>query len=98
MESYTSQVVTKQICITKEDDIFGTTRLTEMVYEIYPEALAGVIRFVAEHWKKPIIITENGVSTSNDKDRVEFIERALTGVCQCVEVEINVIGYIHWSF
>ncbi|MDF2674463.1 MAG: glycoside hydrolase family 1 [Clostridiales bacterium] len=73
------------------------TRVTEMGYEFYPEALQGVIRFVSEHWKKPIIVTENGVSTNNDKERVEFIERALTGLQQCIEEGINVIGYTHWS-
>lgn len=74
-----------------------TTRLTKMGYEYYPEALGNVIRFVAKHWKKPIIVTENGVSTDNDEERVEFIKRALTGVHQCLEEGIQVIGYIYWS-
>jgi Beta-glucosidase/6-phospho-beta-glucosidase/beta-galactosidase len=73
------------------------TRLTEAGYEYYPEALAGVVRFVSKHWKKPIIVTENGVSTSNDKDRAEFIERALNGLYECIDEGINVIGYMHWS-
>lgn len=73
------------------------TRLTVAGYEYYPEALAGVIRFVSKHFHKPIIVTENGISTSDDKDRVEFIERAITGLYQCVEEGINVIGYMHWS-
>jgi len=73
------------------------TRKTKMGYEYYPEALAGVLRFVAKHWNKPIIITENGISTDNDEDRVEFIERALKGVRQCVEEGIPVQGYMYWS-
>jgi len=72
-------------------------RLTKMGYEYYPEALAGVLRFVDSHWKKPIIVTENGVSTDNDEERIEFIERALNGLHQCIEDGINVIGYTHWS-
>lgn len=72
-------------------------RLTKMGYEYYPEALAGVLRFVAKNWKKPIIITENGVSTDQDEERVEFIERALTGVHQCINEGINIIGYTYWS-
>jgi len=39
-----------------------------------------VIRFVAGHWDKPITVTENGISTSDDKDRLEFIQIALAGV------------------
>jgi beta-glucosidase len=73
------------------------TRLTKMNYEYYPEALGNVIRFVSKHWSKPIIVTENGVSTDHDEERVEFIERALTGVHQCIEEGINVIGYTYWS-
>lgn len=73
------------------------TRLTKMGYEYYPEALGNVLRFVSKHWDKPIIVTENGVSTDNDEERVEFIERALIGVHQCLEEGINVIGYTYWS-
>jgi len=72
-------------------------RLTKMGYEYYPEALGNVLRFVSTHWDKPIIVTENGVSTDHDEERVEFIERALSGVHQCIEEGINVIGYTHWS-
>ncbi len=74
-----------------------STRVTEAGYEYYPEALAGVVRFVSKHWEKPILITENGVCTSDDQERVEFIESALTGLHQCIEEGINVIGYLHWS-
>lgn len=73
------------------------TRVTKMGYEFYPEALGNVLRFVAKHWEKPIIVTENGISTDNDADRVEFIERALNGVYQCIEEGIHVIGYTYWS-
>lgn len=79
--------------IVKQKDI----RITKMGYEFYPEALAGAIRFVAKHWDKPIMITENGVSTDNDEERIEFIERALHGVRECVEDGIQIIGYLHWS-
>ncbi|MFC4323710.1 glycoside hydrolase family 1 protein [Litchfieldia salsa] len=73
------------------------TRLTKMGYEYYPEALGNVLRFVSKHWNKPIIVTENGISTDQDEERVEFIDRALTGVHQCIEEGIDVIGYTHWS-
>ncbi len=72
-------------------------KLTKMGYEYYPEALAGVVRFVSEHWNKPIMITENGISTDNDADRVDFIEHALKGLFQCIEEGIEIIGYMHWS-
>lgn len=73
------------------------TRMTEADNEFYPESLAGVLQFVSKHWKKPIIVTENGISTSNDKDRVEFIDGVIKNLYKCVEEGINIIGYIHWS-
>lgn len=73
------------------------TRLTEVGNEFYPQSLAGVVRFVSKHWGKSIIVTENGIATSNDKDRVEFIEGAISGLYRCIEEGIDVIGYMHWS-
>jgi beta-glucosidase len=73
------------------------TRLTEVGNEFYPLSLAGVLRFVSKHWKKPIIVTEHGIATSNDKDRVELIEGAIAGLHECVQEGIDVLGYMHWS-
>lgn len=80
--------------VVKPDE---NTRVTKMGYEFYPEAVGNVLRFVTNHWDKPIIVTENGISTDNDEERVEYIQKALTGVYQCIEEGIPVIGYTHWS-
>lgn len=71
--------------------------LTQMNYEFYPEALANVIRKVAKQFRGNIIVTENGIGTSDDTRRVEFIRRALTGVQSCIEEGIPVKGYMYWS-
>ena len=71
--------------------------LTQMSYEFYPEALANVIRAVAKEFKGDIIVTENGIATSDDSRRVEFIRRALAGVEGCIADGIPVKGYCHWS-
>lgn len=71
--------------------------LTQMDYEYYPEALEHVIRKVHEELDIPIMITENGIATSDDTRRVAFIEKALEGVNNCISDGINVIGYCHWS-
>ncbi|MCM1144663.1 MAG: family 1 glycosylhydrolase [Blautia sp.] len=73
------------------------TRLTMAGYEFYPEALGHVIRHVAEDWKKPIFITENGIATDDDKERVEYITKAVRGVQECINEGIHVKGYFHWS-
>lgn len=71
--------------------------LTQMSYEFYPEALANVIRAVHKKFKGDIIVTENGIATSDDSRRVEFIRRALTALEGCIAEGIPVKGYCHWS-
>ncbi|MBQ8159487.1 MAG: glycoside hydrolase family 1 protein [Clostridia bacterium] len=71
--------------------------LTQMEYEFYPEALEHVIRKVYADFKGDLIVTENGIATSDDSRRVEFIRRALDGVEKCVADGIPVKGYCHWS-
>ena len=93
VQNYTRQIHGSEGPLQTE----GDARVTQMGNEYYPEALAGVIRYVSNHWDKPIIVTENGVATENDNDRVEFIQRALEGVYQCIEEGIDVKGYMHWS-
>ncbi len=71
--------------------------LTDMGYEFYPEALEAVIRYAHDHLKRPIYVTENGVATTDDTRRVEYIRRAVGGVARCLQDGIDVRGYIHWS-
>ena len=70
---------------------------TQMEYEFYPQALEHVIRRVHSELKIPILITENGIATLDDTERVAFIEEVLGGVKRCLQDEIPVIGYLHWS-
>ena len=71
--------------------------LTQMEYEYYPEALEHVIRRVAESFPGSLIVTENGIATSDDSRRQAFIRQALSGVASCMEDGIPVKGYFYWS-
>lgn len=75
----------------------SSKRLTKAGYEFYPEGLEHVLRFAYEHLKKPILITENGISTDHDEERIEFIDVATQGVKKCIDDNIPILGYIHWS-
>ncbi len=72
-------------------------RLTQMDYEDYPQALGNVIRRVHEELHIPIMVTENGIATSDDERRVSFIQEALKGVEGCIAEGIPVLGYMYWS-
>lgn len=75
---------------------------TQMDYEFYPQALEHVIRRANEEFKSagkemPILISENGIATSDDTRRIAFIDEATKGVAACIADGIPVIGYCHWS-
>ena len=71
--------------------------LTQMGYEFYPQAISNVVRTVASHFDRPILITENGIGTLDDSRRQAFIREALAGVQACLEDGIPVVGYLHWT-
>ena len=72
--------------------------VTQMGYEFWPEALEGTIR---RAWSKtgglPVLVTENGVGTTDDNARIDYIGRALVGVKRCLDDGIDVRGYTYWS-
>lgn len=68
-----------------------------MGYEFWPEALEGVIRYVTGKTDAPIYVTENGIGTTDDEQRIEYVRRALKGVVRCLEDGIDIRGYYYWS-
>ncbi|KAF1299071.1 glycoside hydrolase family 1 [Enterococcus sp. JM4C] len=93
VQNYTREIYTENGVAKVEDE----THLTEMGYENYPQALANVIRKVAEVFKKDIYITENGIAASDDRQRVEFIDTVMSGVSDVINEGLPVKGYFHWS-
>jgi beta-glucosidase len=73
--------------------------ITEMGYEIYPEALLATVKKAASITNLPVIITENGIAPLKDDDavRIDFIKRALLCLKQLLET-VDIRGYIYWSF
>jgi beta-glucosidase len=72
-------------------------RATLMGYEFYPEALEACLRRAWEYTGLPLIVTENGIGTDDDAERIEYVDRALRGVARCIADDIEVRGYFYWS-
>ena len=71
---------------------------TQVGWEFYPEALAGTIRRAARvSHGKPILLTENGIATTDDAKRLAFIDRALRTVHTALSEGLDIRGYLHWS-
>lgn len=93
VQNYTRSVYDKNGIMSAPEN----ATLTQMGYEFYPEALENVIRKVAKDFKGDLIVTENGIATDDDKQRVEFISKALDGVNNCINDGLPVKGYCYWS-
>jgi beta-glucosidase len=72
-------------------------KFTSNHMEYYPQALEAAIRYTAQHVRLPVYVTENGISTDDDADRIAYIRTALGGVASCLRDGIPVKSYIHWS-
>jgi beta-glucosidase len=69
-----------------------------MGYEYYPQALGGAIRRAQRSCPGvPILVTENGIATSNDDKRIAYIDTAMREVLACLAEGIDVRGYLYWS-
>ncbi|WP_328474257.1 family 1 glycosylhydrolase [Actinoplanes sp. NBC_00393] len=72
-------------------------RRTGNGWEFYPGALEAAVRHTASRVSVPILVTENGIATSDDADRQEYTGLALAGLGRAVADGIDVRGYLHWS-
>jgi beta-glucosidase len=73
-------------------------RRTQMGYEFQPEAIAATLRRAASlHAGKDLVVTEHGIATADDAERVEFIERGLASVAEVIADGMPVRGYLYWS-
>jgi beta-glucosidase len=69
-----------------------------MGYEYRPEAIAATVRRVHELFPgKPIIVTEHGIATENDSERIEFVRVGLAALHGAIDDGVPVLGYIYWS-
>lgn len=70
-----------------------------MGYEYWPQALETTLRRAWEvtHGEVPLLITENGIGTDDDEQRIAYVHAALEGVQRAIADGIQVEGYIYWS-
>lgn len=76
-------------------------------WRVLPEALHWGPRFLWERYRKPIYITENGLSSMDwvaldgrvhDLQRIDFLKRYLRELNKAMEAGAEVAGYFQWSF
>jgi beta-glucosidase len=70
--------------------------LTQMGWELHPEGLHRAIA-AAARTGVPVYVTENGIATADDGERVAYLRDHLAQVARALADGIDVRGYIYWS-
>ena len=71
----------------------------DMGYEFYPQSLGNCLRRAAAYTGAalPLLVTENGIGTTDDAQRIDYVRQALRGVLEVIAEGIDVRGYTYWS-
>ncbi|MFE6867915.1 glycoside hydrolase family 1 protein [Kitasatospora sp. NPDC057692] len=74
-------------------------RTTIKGWEYYPRALGDAVRRTAALVGPdvPLLVTENGIATADDTERIAYTAEALDGLAGALRDGVDVRGYLHWS-
>ena len=98
--SYYAHILFKPHAITEIDH---PGKLAEMGYKhdamwaYRPDGLRFNIQRLYDKYKKPIVITENGVCSDDPNQRIRCLQDYLPLLHQLIADGVPVLGYIHWS-
>jgi beta-glucosidase len=71
---------------------------TLMGWEFYPATVEHAVRHTRDVvGDVPILVTENGIATRDDRLRIDYTREALRGVQRAMADGVDVRGYLHWS-
>ena len=65
-------------------------------WDIYPEGLSALL-LKLKKYNLPVIVTENGICTEDDRQRWEYIYRHLENIHLAIGKGVPVAGYLYWS-
>ena len=70
-----------------------------MGYEFWPQSLEATLRRAWDYTRGavPLWVTENGIGTDDDSQRLAYVRQALQGVLRAIGAGVDVGGYTYWS-
>jgi beta-glucosidase len=75
-----------------------SARQTLTGWNYYPDSAGDCVRRAHQLAPGvPIVITENGIATADDEERIAYTTEALASVLAAVRDGVPVTGYFHWS-
>jgi len=68
----------------------------DLGWEVYPEGIYQVVSSL-KRFDLPVLVTENGIATGDDSQRVRFIQSHLSQLKRAKKDGVPVSGYFYWS-
>jgi beta-glucosidase len=70
---------------------------TDMGYLYWPQCVEYTVRRAIRLAGVPVIVTENGIGTADDTQRIRYLGDALAGLRSLLDDGLDVRGYFQWS-
>ena len=70
---------------------------TQMGYEYWPQGVEHCARRAAAMTGLPVLLTESGIATDDDVERITFLAEVLRGVRRALDDGVDIRGYFVWS-
>jgi beta-glucosidase len=85
-----------QACTATVEQNRHTGKDNFLSWEIYPKGLHTFLKDFSRY-KLPLLVSENGLATNDDAERVSFIVEHLKAMAHGMKEGAPVIGYLYWS-
>jgi beta-glucosidase len=72
-------------------------RVNDLGWPMDPADLEHILDRLYHTYKKPILITENGVADGEDQYRKWWISESVQAMQRAIDQGVELLGYIHWS-
>jgi beta-glucosidase len=70
---------------------------TQMGYEYWPQGVEHCARRAAAMTGLPVLLTESGIATDDDAERITYLAEVLRGVRRALDAGVDIRGYFVWS-
>jgi beta-glucosidase len=70
---------------------------TQMGYEYWPQGVEHCARRAAAMTGLPVLLTESGIATDDDAERITYLGEVLRGVRRALDDGVDIRGYFVWS-
>jgi beta-glucosidase len=72
-------------------------KLSDLNWDMQPADIQFVLERLSRKYKKPIMVTENGLADADDSRRQWWIAQTIMGMQNAMGYGVELIGYLHWS-